>query len=149
MKIATSIVTEGDVAGQVFDKVSGTARNAEAPINPEGEAAPNARRRGDRAEDPKGARRCISEQKEMLKSKRQVLRKIRQETFAAKDGVERAEHVEKAKKTRLELLALKNELRAAREGNPEVRTVPPSEGEEAQTTGAPLDFAIVGRTYRW
>jgi hypothetical protein len=63
--------------------------------------------------------------------------------------VEGAEHVEKAKKTRLELLALKNELRAAREGNPEVRQVPPSEGEEAQTTAAPLDFAIAGRTYRW
>jgi hypothetical protein len=43
--------------------------------------------------------------------------------------VERAEHVEKAKKTRLELLALKNELRAPREGNPEVRAVPPSEDE--------------------
>jgi hypothetical protein len=63
--------------------------------------------------------------------------------------VERAEHVEKAKKTRLELLALKYELRAPREGNPEVRTVPPSEGEEAQTTGAPPDFAIAWRTYRW
>jgi hypothetical protein len=37
----------------------------------------------------------------------------------------------------------------AREGNPEVRTVPPSEGEEAQTTGAPPDFALAGRTYRW
>lgn len=37
----------------------------------------------------------------------------------------------------------------ASEGNLEVRTVPPSEGEEAQTTGAPPDFAIAGRTYRW
>jgi hypothetical protein len=53
------------------------------------------------------------------------------------------------KETRLELLALKNEFRAAREGNPEVRTVPPSEGEEAQTTAAPPDFAIAGRTWRW
>jgi hypothetical protein len=114
------------------------------PLNPEGEAAPKAGRHEDRAEDSKSARRRVSEQKEMLRSKRQELRKIRQETFAAKDGVERAERVEKAKKTRLELLALKNELRGAREGNPEVRTVPPSEGEEAQTTEALPDFVIAG-----
>ena len=40
----------------------------------------------------------------MLKSKGQKLRKIRQETFAANDGVERAKQMKKAKKTKLELL---------------------------------------------
>jgi hypothetical protein len=50
----------------------------------------------------------------MLKSKRQELRKIRQETFAANDGVERAEQMKKANKTKLELQVLKNKLRAAR-----------------------------------
>jgi hypothetical protein len=89
MKIAASIVTEGDVAGQVFGEVSGTARNAEAPIDPEGEAAPNARRRGT-GEDPKGARRRISEQKEMLKSKRQELRKIRDFRGVGRCGGSRA-----------------------------------------------------------
>jgi hypothetical protein len=96
MKIAASIVTEGDVASRVFDEVSGTARNVEAPINPEGEA----HRR------PGGAG-----------------------TGRGSEG-RPAAHL-------------------AREGNPEVGTVPPSEGQEAQTTGAPSDFAIAGRTYRW
>jgi hypothetical protein len=88
-----------------LDKVSGNARNAEAPLNPEGKAAPNARRHEDRAEDPKSARRRTSEQKEMLKDKSQNLHKIRQEAFAKKDAVERAEQVKKTKKTKLELLA--------------------------------------------
>jgi hypothetical protein len=130
-----------------FDKGSGKGRNAEAPLNPEGEAAPNAWWHEDRAEDPKrtsARRRRISEHKAMLKSKRQELRKIRQETFAAKDAVERAKQVKKAKKTKLEQRALKDELRAPRGGIPEVRTVPPSEGEEAQTRGELPDFVIAG-----
>jgi hypothetical protein len=130
------------------DKVSYIARNVKAFLNPEGDAAPDAGRHEDRVEDPNSARQQrISEQKEMLKSKRQELRKIRKDTFAAKDGAERAEHVKRAKKKKLELLELKNELRAAREeaeGVPEVGTVPPPEGEEPQTTGALPDFVVIG-----
>jgi hypothetical protein len=90
MKIAESILTKGDVAYLSFGfvRVSGRARNVEALLNPEGEAAPNAERHEDRAEDPNSARRRrISEQKEMLKSKRQELRKVRQETSAAPASV--------------------------------------------------------------
>jgi hypothetical protein len=126
------------------DKASDIARNVKAFFNPEGDAAPDTGRH----EDPKNARRRrISEQREMLKSKRQELRKIRNETLAAKDGAERAEHVKRGKKKKLELLGLKNELRAVREeadGNPDVPATPPAEGEEPQTTGALPDFAVIG-----
>lgn len=105
-----------------FDKIFGKARNAGASPNPEREAAPNARRREDPAEGPKSAQqRRISELKEALKSKRQELHKVRQEQ-----------------------LALKDELRAARGDTPEGRTVPTSEGGEAQTAGVLSDFPVAG-----
>jgi hypothetical protein len=129
-----------------FDKVSGIARNVMALLNPEGEVVPG--RYEDRVEDPKSARRRrISEQREMLKSKRQELRKTRNKTLAAKDGAERAEYVKKTKKKKLELLGLKKELRAAREqadGAPDVQTALRAEGEKPQTTGALPDFAVIG-----
>jgi hypothetical protein len=124
-----------------FDKVSGIARNVKAFLNQEGGAAPDAGQR----EDPKSTRRRrISEQKEMLRSKRQELRKVRNKTLAAKDGAERAEYVKKTKQKKLELLGLKNELRAAREkadGTPEAPLR--AEGEDPQT-GALPDFAVIG-----
>jgi hypothetical protein len=122
------------------DKLSDIVRNVKARLDPEGGGAPDA----GRSEDSKSARReRIAEQREMLKSKRQELREVRKKTLAAKDGAERAEYVKETKKKKLELLALKNELRAAGEradGTPEVQT----EGEEPQTTGALPDFAVIG-----
>ena len=123
-------------------------RNVKAILNPEGGAAPDAGQREDhQTEDPKGARRQrISEQKEMLRSKRQELREVRKKTLAAKDGAERAEYVKKTKQKKLELLGLKDELHAAREkadGTPDVQTAPPAEGEESKT-GALPDFAVIG-----
>jgi hypothetical protein len=126
------------------DKISNIARNVKGLLNLEG----TAEREDQEAEDPKSARRRrISEQKEMLQSKRLELRNITNEPIDAKNEAERHDHIKRVKKAKLELAMLKDKLRAAREqadGAPEVQTAPRSEGEEPQTTGALPDFAVIG-----
>jgi hypothetical protein len=126
-----------------FDKVSGMARDVKAFLNRQGGsgrgAAPDVeQRREDQAEDPKSARRRVYEQRIKLKSKRlanrQELSRIRKEIDAAEDPAGRSEQIKRAKKKKLEMFDLKNELRAAK-GQ--------VEGDELGT-GALPDFAVIG-----
>jgi hypothetical protein len=98
-----------------FDKAFDVVRGMKALFNREDGAAPDVEQHGDRAEDPKTARRRTSEQRKEIQSKRRELSQIKRELGAAKDGAERAEHIEKANKKKQEIVQLKNELRTASE----------------------------------
>jgi hypothetical protein len=126
-----------------FDKVSGMARGVKAFLNPQGSSARGAvpdveQQREDQAEDPKSARRRDSEQMMKLRSRkqanRQELSRIRKEIDAAENPAERSEQIKRAKKKKLEMFELRNQLRAAKE----------QAEDEGAGTGALPDFAVIG-----
>jgi hypothetical protein len=97
------------------------------------EAAAEARQPEKRAADSGRARRPTSEQRKRLKSKRQELRRIRNDTRAAKGDAERIEHKKRKKAIQQDIFELTRELGAAEE-----------EVAGKSQTGALPDFVIVG-----
>jgi hypothetical protein len=139
-----------------FDKAIGMARKLKAFVNPEGHRAHDAatsaerreertRSREERERNRKRSRRLTSERKQRLrseiKSKKRELARVKEEPDGAEDKGKRSDGIEQPKvsrrrrsqKARQELLRLRNELRAAKDGA----------GEEPQT-GALPDFVIIG-----
>ena len=124
-----------------FDKALGIARGVKAFLKPKAGAArgavPEAGQHEEQAEDPKNARRPISEHEKKIKDKKRELRRIATELRAAKErgeGSERVEQMKRAKRKKQEIYQLEMELRAAQEER--------AEGEPV--TGALPDFAVIG-----
>jgi len=118
------------------NKASAITRSVKRFLSPEGSprgAAADAERHEDRLETPGYAQRRLSEQRQLLKSKRGELSRMRTELRGTKDPVENAKLKRKKKKVEQEIFQLKIELRAAEEG---VTGKP--------QTGALPDFAIIG-----
>ena len=118
------------------NKASAITRSVKRFLSPEGSprgAAADAERHEDRLETPGYAQRRLSEQRQLLKSKRGELSRMRTELRGTKDPVENAKLKRKKKKVEQEIFQLKIELRAAEEG---VTGGP--------QTGALPDFAIIG-----
>jgi hypothetical protein len=135
-----------------FDKISDIARGVKAFLSPEGlprDAAPGV----EQAEDPKNARKGMSErrktqhkkqefaraQRQKIKSKKWELSQIKKEAPAEKDWTEPVlvEHRKRKKRVQQEIFELERELRAVKERG--------AAGEEPET-GALPDFIIIGAT---
>jgi hypothetical protein len=126
-----------------FDKALGIARGVKKALLKGSNgglvhnAAPNAERRRERAENRKRTRQLTSERKKSLrreiKSKKMELRRAREDYLAAQDGVESIERKREKKNLNREIFELERELRAAQDG---VVAEP--------ATGSLPDFVIIG-----